>query len=353
MINIQEHLDEHKAAKSVADNKPFVAQQVQQNPTNINDLNIVGFNQMQVNKEAESTPDNSLLNAGSNIQKATNNFVALDLPSKFVFYDFKDLHVRKLTIRDAAKLTRASTQANYKSFKEAIQGCIDRDVDVLTYGDFRYICYWLRVNSYPATPITIEWTSKYFNKNVSTVLKDDVITLVTDMTEESFKKWQEKGFDVPRMKFSDAFDKESPDKEESFIYQNAIYFKGDTWEEKFKNMDEYYAENGLDAVNIVKELDKEIEHGVEEYVTAIDTKFDVNDYKAKLEDKLKRLNATMVSMANKESPEYVMLELVSEQTEKDYSDLMKKLKKGEVVRAEPEKIFLELGPDELLSPLHR
>jgi len=348
MINIQNN-DKEQINKEIIKQATIKSAEAS---LNLKDLNIVGMGQIQQAKVEQDTSDNSLLNAGSNIQTPNNNFTALALPSNFVFYDFDSLHVRKLSIRDAAKLTKASAQANYKSFKEAIQGCIDRDIEVLTYGDFRYICYWLRVNSYPSTPITIEWTSKYFNKNISTVLKDDVTTLLCDMTKERFKEWQDKGFDVPRMKFSNAFDKEV-DEETAFIYKNAIYFKGNTWEEKMNNLDNYIMSNGLDAVKVINKFDKELEHGVEEYVTVIDLKFDVNEYKAKLEDKIKRFAVTLSKMENKESKEYLVLEVIKEEAQSDYEKLLDKMSKQEVVQAEPEKIFLDLGPDELLSPLYR
>jgi hypothetical protein len=41
---------------------------------------------------------------------------------------------------------------------EAVGHCIDRSPFELTVGDFWYLMYWLRINSYPKAPYEIRWT---------------------------------------------------------------------------------------------------------------------------------------------------------------------------------------------------
>jgi len=332
------------------------------NVKNFNDIDYVGketVESLHTNKQESVSPkvETSAVKTkmeeprkvNRSIPQADERFVPLDLPSNYVFYDYDELRVRKFNIRDAAKLTNASDLKSYVSFRDAIQCCINQDVDNLTLGDFKFICYWLRANSFPKTPITVEWTSKYGNRLVTPVLKNQITTLVTDITKEQFKEWQDKGFDVPRMKFSEVYDTDL-DSEGRFLYDNGIYFKGDTWKEKIDNLMNYTEENGLDGILILNEFDKLIEHGVEEKVMVLDTKFDVDEYKKKLKNKIVTIVNTMERLvANTE--DYEVLESLKYKLEAELTSILEKEAKGEVVQAEPEPIFLEMGPDELLSPL--
>lgn len=280
-----------------------------------------------------------------------DKYQSIQLPSNFIFYDFKDLKVRKFEIRDLAKMSKVVKTESHKLFKEVIQSCIDQNVNALTNGDFKYLCYWLRLNSYPNSPMSINWRSKYGNDNISLVQKTDIITLSPDITEKQLEQWRSEGFEVPTMGFSDVFTRNDLPEDEDMIYSNAQYFKGNTWEEKIQTMENYLEKNGLEAINKVAEFDKLIDHGVQEEVTVKDLKFFAPDYIKSLEEKMDKIKGVLNSVAGYDSDEAALLNLTLQEMEQEHDSIKKRLDAGEEVLAEPETIFLEVDASEFLSPI--
>lgn len=279
-----------------------------------------------------------------------DRYQSIYLPSKFAFYDFKALMVRKFEIRDLSKMFNAVQSGSYDAFKDVIQGCIDVDINDLTPGDFKYLCYWLRTNSYTRTPIRIEWTSRYGNKCISEVTKDTITTLEMDATPEQLKPWLDKGFTAPTMRFASIFQDENLSEGDDYMYSNAQYFKGNTWDEKIANMEKFLNENGLEALNDVAEWDKLIDHGVEEKFKVFDLNFNPEEYKKKLEEKVKKAKILKNNL-DKNDDDYLLVSSTLVALQNELDNLKAKLKKGEEIRPEAEEIFLEMGPDELLSPI--
>ena len=317
-------------------------------PNNFDDVEYVGkqvVESSQSNDVELSTKKEPVF--GGN--ETNDKYVSIELPSGFIFYDFDTLKIRKFEIRDLAKLAKVQKSESYKLFKDVIQGCIDRDVNALTQGDFRYLCYWLRLNSYPKSPMNIEWVSKYGNKGVAQVRKDNLITLAPDITKEQLQEWRAKGFEVPFLKFSDIFDTKLSD-DDDYLYTNAQYFKGNTWEEKIATMEKYLNENGLESLQDIQTFDKLIEHGVQEEVTVYDSKFDPLEYKKKLEEQMKKIKLVLNNVVKPEQEKAALLGVMLDQLQTEHAQLTKRLAEGEVVQAEPETLFLEMDADELLSP---
>lgn len=82
------------------------------------------------------------------------NFMSIDLPSKFQFYDFK--HVSACTLKGShqAKLNRAYTQNRLRFVVEAMGATLEPGVSAfdLTPGDFYFLMYWQKVNSFTKSP---------------------------------------------------------------------------------------------------------------------------------------------------------------------------------------------------------
>jgi hypothetical protein len=81
-------------------------------------------------------------------------FTSIDLPSKFQFYSFKTLSVRTLKGSHQAKLNRAYTQNRLRYVVEAMGATLEPGVSAfdLTPGDFYFLMYWQRVNSFTKSP---------------------------------------------------------------------------------------------------------------------------------------------------------------------------------------------------------
>lgn len=334
---------------------------VKQNQVGANfaDFNYVGkeqiereLNEVVENKSVKDEVETDSGNTSKSNYIQNDKYQSISLPSGFMFYDFKDLKARKFEVRDLAKMSKVMKTESHKLFKEVIQNCIDRDVDSLTPGDFKYLCYWLRLNSYPNNPMSISWKSKYGNDNVSIINKSSIIKLAPDIKIEEYNKWKEEGFCVPTMKFSAIFSQDDLSEDDDFLYSNAQYFQGNNWDEKLKTMEDFLEKNGLEALNRITEFDKLIDHGVQEEVTVRDLKFHAPEYKQVLLNRINKVKEVLSNpMLDSDSDEAALLNLNLASLEEEYSELVKKLDAGEEVPAEPETIFLEVDASEFLSPV--
>ena len=115
-------------------------------------------------------------------------------------------------------------------------------------------------------------------------------------------------------------------------------------------MEKFLNENGLEALNDVAEWDKLIDHGVEEKFKVFDLNFNPEEYKKKLEEKVKKAKILKNNL-DKNDDDYLLVSSTLVALQNELDNLKAKLKKGEEIRPEAEEIFLEMGPDELLSPI--
>lgn len=79
------------------------------------------------------------------------------LPSGFVNYEWKDIQVRRFNVEEVRAVVRARTSGNLRHLIRAVDGTLSRPVTDLTIGDFWYLMYWHRLNSYKKSPFIIEW----------------------------------------------------------------------------------------------------------------------------------------------------------------------------------------------------
>lgn len=78
------------------------------------------------------------------------DYIQLDLPSNFIFYEFKSLAARKIRGGEQAKINRSSREQSMLHLVEAISATLEPGVSAfdLTVPDFYWLLYWHRQNSY-------------------------------------------------------------------------------------------------------------------------------------------------------------------------------------------------------------
>lgn len=77
------------------------------------------------------------------------------LPSKGAFYDYTALSVRKFPFPAFKKIARAQATSSFRTLVEVVNESIDRDLFSMTTGDFWFLMYWHRINSYLTAPLDI------------------------------------------------------------------------------------------------------------------------------------------------------------------------------------------------------
>lgn len=120
--------------------------------------------------------------------------ISIDLPSRFFYYEFKDLYVKPLRVSHMAKIAKAHEQSSLQIMAEAISSLLStsssdaKDLAFkLTMADFNFVLYWLRLNSFSKPQIRVE--SKCMNedhiKKVESGEMDEKSLLITTIYKES------------------------------------------------------------------------------------------------------------------------------------------------------------------------
>lgn len=91
------------------------------------------------------------------VREVTAAYEDISLPSEFASYPWKDLQIRRFNIEELRAIVRSRTSGNLRHLIRAIDSTLSRPVTELTQGDFWYIMYWHRLNSYKKSPFVIEW----------------------------------------------------------------------------------------------------------------------------------------------------------------------------------------------------
>lgn len=86
---------------------------------------------------------------------STAEGISVDLPSKFYYYDFKDLYILPMRIPHLAKISKAHATGDLQTQVEAISSLLftssgdSKDLAFkLTMADYQAVLYWLRMTSF-------------------------------------------------------------------------------------------------------------------------------------------------------------------------------------------------------------
>ena len=150
------------------------------------------------------------------------------LPSMFIPYSFKELIVRPLNVGELAMIASANEQDDFTGLLDALANCLNEDIRDLTGPDFRALLYWLRLNSYPRSPYTVKWTSRYGNKNEMRI-RDTTLEIkkLETLTSEQYQTFRSKGIRFPTVRDAERQKHYQADPRMRFLYDRAQYLHVD------------------------------------------------------------------------------------------------------------------------------
>ncbi len=215
-----------------------------------------------------------------------------NLPSEFIPYSQKQIFIRPFTISELKLLSKSIVLKDIKHLIKAVDNVIDIDVNDLTVGDFYYILMWLRLHSFPKSPIMVQWRcdesiyrSLAFEPNstqktylpagvapdeeqmsefeiVSCNTGNNEAIHMTDITVQSLDEdfVMPEGYDFPRVKYLDDVQKEMINPEMELIAPAAQWISG-TWIEKMAKLEN---DPGLSLFDMATALQETVIHGVSE-----------------------------------------------------------------------------------------
>lgn len=240
---------------------------------------------------------------------------------------------------------------------DALSPCIKNfDIRDLTVPDYFSFMYWLRLNSYPRSPFTVPWTSKYGNEVVSKLNYSDFEFEELSMTSDEYRKWRKEGLTFPTVRDMEILtDSTLEVKDRWYInYAQYIYVDGPPDANWMRRKIDRFIEMGTDAVSLVKEFAAKASHGVIEQIRVSDSSFDIDKaiafFKEQIDTLTDILNAALGEAAEEDTNGVqALIAIGSKLTElkEDYDKLVKIKANNGIYQGKiytPEKEVVPLAP---------
>ena len=208
----------------------------------------------------------------------SNTFIdIIDLPSKFLPYNEKELRIRPFKIGEVKKLNPVLNKVSSLSIIDVVENVISPiDPKDLVLGDFWFIMAWLRVNTFKSVPITIQWicpVCKHTNSLIIDLTKLKVHELDSNYKEPVYTSLPS-GKEIP-LRLSRVGDelrvnkflrtilnKEDISEEESFIPNLAITIdNGKSLDTNIKYL-EALAEQNIEDLMVIQQFQQEFMCGL-------------------------------------------------------------------------------------------
>lgn len=193
----------------------------------------------------------------------------VELPSNGIFYENRQKSIKcsTLNIGQVRQLESAHKIQNLSNREREIANIIGRSISDfnvfdLTYPDFIFLLYWIRLNSFKNTPYTINWSYKLDDnseKKCVSLIKTSNFDVKSCEVMASPKYGSMNVRDYIEILFL-------PNEEEQKYGKYAAVLKGKDLQEKIKVLDSL----DYDELIQIKKHIKDFEHGVSEYVKVRD-----------------------------------------------------------------------------------
>ncbi len=106
------------------------------------------------------------------------NDISAVLPSRCIAYVEKAVAVRTFTAFEIQKIQRGVAEQALRHEVDAMSACLNMSAYLLTFGDFYWLMYWQRLNSYKKTPVQVQFrctNADHVNRVVSQELDEKTL----------------------------------------------------------------------------------------------------------------------------------------------------------------------------------
>jgi hypothetical protein len=191
------------------------------------------------------------------------------LPSRGMFYAGKDqLALTPLTVSQVKGIFSANRIKSEYDQQRTMAGVIqdsvhDFDVLQLTTDDYRFVMYWLKLNSYPTVPFTVNWT--YFDGERDKEMSTAVSMSNWNITSCDVARAPHRDMDYPRVRdHIELLKIENP--ADKYIAEFAQVLRGDGLAAKVARL----MSEPASIIHDIKHHLLDFEHGVSEHVNVSD-----------------------------------------------------------------------------------
>jgi hypothetical protein len=280
-----------------------------------------------------SIPTSMPLNRSTNASyPSSEGWQRVDLPSLNIPY--KHLGVTEVFLKPFDMLTLESIYvavegSNTVGYIDALNNCISMDIRELTIPDFMFVQYWIRLASYPISPLPYTWTSRYGNENTTKIKQSDLNIKWLSMPHEKYQEWLDRDISFPTVGSSEVTAEEELPANMRFRQQYAqyVHLKEHELPEDSTTLLQAKMNKLINKpasfIEEIKTFVQEIEHGVEESIEVQDTKFEAKTAIAFLTKEAKDLQilaGRLVEDSDSDSSNLASALSINEQAEKMLKD---------------------------------
>lgn len=288
--------------------------------------------------------------------KVEDKWVRQQFPSKGLTYN-EEIFVRPLEIpvlkRLAAARAANEKDVGFTMMLDALQSRINIDIRSLTVPDLYFFIYWLKLNSYPRSSMTIEWTSKYGNSQTSVIRETSNLNIIElSITKDELEYYQTQlGLTIPTVRDMEilmANDLSAADAWE-VEYAQYIYLEGEIDSQYLQKKIDILNSSDPDFLSEIDEFSAKLNHGVIEDIECTDALFELDAAIAFMEKELAILSKSLELLQSGADPSQnatAVLALLQhmEERNKCLTDLKKAKEEG--LPYTPEKEVVNIGtPD--------
>lgn len=269
---------------------------------------------------------------------------AVRLPSNDVFYSAQ-VSMRPFAWEELWGIAQGIEDQNLTPIIDAIGSTVQFSevgltVRDLTLPDFFYLMYMQRLLSYPSTPLTYSYVSRYGNAASFTVTETTLVTKILEESPEDYKKaWADRGLSPPRVKDLEALQGLVLSEEDTMLWDRAQWLAGNSIEEKIAHA----KVRGIPALELVRDFKASpfYSYGVDEVYTVRDPLFQPTVYLSKLVSEYETqlaLRQALVGIQGPSSDDIDVLDISLVALKKEIDDLKQNLENGIVVEPEEEDV---------------
>jgi hypothetical protein len=285
------------------------------------------------------------------------SYERLELPSNGFLYP-NEIFIRPLSVPDlidlhpARKKDPVTNSYNQTLMLDVLSRTVSNiDIRDLHIGDFRFIFYWLKINSFTKTPLNINFTSKYGNRNKATIKKSDIN--IETLDDEAIVEYIEKGYKAPTIREGEEFQSyllsypEAERERLEYMFSYVQFVQGDDLQGKIDNFYNLTPDDMYDIVQFSKLLNK---YGVIEVVEVVDQHFEVDKALELLKSEKAELDEFDINSVNNDAFYNAVLEKKKEIND-ELNRINDLISKGKEVRPTKEKIAFKLDLESFFPEL--
>lgn len=278
----------------------------------------------------------------SSIEDFPEGYRRINLPSGCIFYDFKTVGIRPLTVKEAILVTSCCQEPDILGLHDVLNATVTCDIRKLWWADYIYILFWHRLYSYTKVPYRMTWTSIYGNERSDELSTTSLSHSVLKITEEEWENYKSHGFSPPSVKSAEQVTYKKFGENDWKLFSRAQFLEGEKIEDKLANLDNL----DMDSLILLKEFSNKLNDiGIQEFIQVCDVDLHSNwDNALKfLEEQINLINELLGDAVGFDSVEIQNLNTVKIRTQNELTRLQNS-KPGE---AEPLLETIKLSVNEL------